>query len=149
MKKYRAIIETPEGDGRRRHFNKKQNKVIDLQPLKDVIPVNNGISPVNYGFILNTYCDADGDEVDLLLISESEYKVGESAEIYPIALLKRADGDDKVIGVDESTVAKYKEWQDVPKEKRELIEKFFSFYYKIISIENSKKTEEYLVKYGI
>jgi len=149
MKEYQAIIETPEGDNRRRHFDKKQNKVVDLQPLEEVIPVNNGIAPVNYGFIKNTHCDVDGDEIDLLLLSENKYKVGEAAEIIPIALIKRADGDDKIVGVDKATISKYKEWQDVPKEKRNLIEKFFSYHFKFISIENSIKAEEYLKEHKI
>src|SRR4030042_1334474 len=126
MKKYQAIIESPEGDDRRRHFDKKKNEVINLGPLKNAIPINNGIAPINYALILNTYCKADHDEVDALIISDNKLKIGQKVDICPIAVIMRAAGDDKIIATDQTTVNKYHEWQDVPKEKRELIEKFFS-----------------------
>ena len=144
-KKYKAIIETPEGDNRRRHFNKEKTKIIDLGPLKNVIPINNGIAPINYGFILNTYCKADNDEVDALIISEDKLRIGQEIEVYPIALILRKDKDDKIVAVDKTTFEKYQEWHDVSKEKRDLIEKFFSFHYDIITIENSKKARQYLL----
>lgn len=147
MKSFKAIIECPEGDDRRRHFDKKQNKVIDLGSLKNVIPLNNGITPVNYGFIKNTKCEADGDEIDVLLVSDNKIKVGEEVEINPIALILRADGDDKIVAVDESTKEKYKSWNDLP--NKDLIENFFSFHYKFLSIENSKKAYQYILDHKI
>jgi inorganic pyrophosphatase len=142
--KYQAIIESPEGDDRRRHFDKKENRIIDIEPLKDVIPVNNGIAPINYGFILNTKCPADNDEIDVLIISDKKLKIGEQLDVYPIALIMRADGDDKIVATDSTTFNKYKEWQDIAESKRKLISDFFSCHYKILSIKDSKKAKEYL-----
>ena len=147
MKSFKAIIESPKGDDRRRHFDKKKNRVIDLEPLKDVIPINNGITPVSYGFIKNTRCEADGDEIDVLLVSHNKLKIGEEVEIYPIALILRADGDDKIVAVNESTKRKYKSWDDLP--NKDLIEKFFSYHYKFLSIEDSKKAYQYISEHKI
>jgi len=144
--KYFALIEIPEGDDRRRHFDKKRNKVVDLGPLKNAIPVNNGIEPINYGFILNTHCEADDDEVDVNVLSERKIKIGEQLEIFPIALILRKDDDNKVIATDQTTKDKYKAWKDVPAGLRKLVEEFTSEHFRIISIENSQKTKEYLLK---
>ena len=148
-KKYQAIIEIPEGDDRRRHFDKKQDKVVDVGPLKKAIPVNNGINPINYGFILNTKCPADNDEVDVLVISDQKRKIGEQLEIFPIALILRVDGDDKIVATDLTTVNKYKKWQDISEEKRNLIQDFTSYHYTILSIGNSEKAKDYLEKHKI
>lgn len=146
---FQAIIESPKGDDRRRHFDKKKNKVIDLEPLKDVIPVNNGIAPINYGFIIGTKCQADNEEIDALVISENKLKIGEQVEIYPIALMLREDGDDKIVAVDNSTIKKFKTWQNIPKEKRNLIEKFFSYHHKFTEIKGSKDAVQYIEHHGI
>lgn len=140
---FKAIIESPKGDNRRRHFDKKKNRVIDLGPLKKAIPINNGIAPVNYGFIKNTFCKADGEEIDVLLVSDNKLKIGEEVKIYPIALILRADGDDKIVAVDKSTKGKYKSWDDLP--NKDLIEKFFSYHYEFLSIKDSQKAYKYIL----
>jgi len=144
MKTYRAIIESPEGDNHRRKYKKDKKIVIDMGSLKKVIPINNGIAPVNYGLILDTYCEADNDEIDILVVSDKEIKIGQEVEVFPIAWLRRKDGDDKIVATDASTREKYREWEDIPKEKRNLIKDFFSCHYEIFAVENSKRTEEYL-----
>lgn len=146
IKTYKAIIESPEGDNRRRHFDKKRNRVIDIEPLKNVIPINNGIAPVSYAMILDTYCKADNEEIDALIISDEKLKIGEEIDIYPIALLLREDNDNKIVAGDGSIAGKYKEWEDIPIKRRNLIKKFFSFHYKIYKVEDSNKAKEYLLE---
>src|SRR3990167_8107299 len=136
-KKYIAIIESPEGDDRRQHFDKKINKVVDLEPLKNAIPLNNGIAPVNYGFIVGTYNNVDEEKIDTLVISKDKLKIGQQIEINPIALMPRKDGDDKILAGDSTVVEKYKEWNDVPQKQRDLIKNFFSYHYKFYAIKSS------------
>jgi len=140
---YKAIIEIPKGNNRRRHWNKERKEFVDLGPLKDVIPVNNGIAPVNYGFIIDTFNEADGDEIDVLVLSNSVVSVGQELEIRPIAVIKRADGDHKVVAVD-STIQNIQEWQDIVESERSIIEDFVSHHFAIEKIEDAKSTERYI-----
>lgn len=131
----KAIIEIPKGDDRRRHMRYDKSGFIDLGPTKDVIPINDGVMPIHYGYIPDTLNVGGGDEIDVLIFSEKEFVVGEEVEIKPIALINRADGDDKVVAIDSSIG--YKSWSDVPADERELIEKFFSYHHEFKSIENA------------
>lgn len=139
----KVIIEIPKGDDRRRHMKYDKSGFIDLGPTKDIIPVNNGIMPIHYGYIPGTLNEKEGDEIDVLVLSNKSYSIGEEVEVNPIALIKRADGDDKVITTDETT-SLIKQWNDVKKEDRELVESFFSYHHKIESIEGIEVTKKYL-----
>jgi inorganic pyrophosphatase len=144
----KVIIEIPRGDDRRRHMKYDKSGFIDLGPTKDVIPINDGIMPIHYGYIPGTLNAKEGDEIDVLVLSEKSYAVGEEINVNPIALIKRADGDDKVVAIDDTTsLIKY--WNDVKKEERELIESFFSYHHKITSIENFEVTKKYLEDCGL
>ena len=74
--------------------------------------MNNGIMPVHYGYIPNTLNKKEGDEIDVLVLSSDTLKVGQEIEVNPIALMRRADEDDKVVAVD-STQESIKSWQDI------------------------------------
>ncbi|MFZ4648176.1 MAG: inorganic diphosphatase [Patescibacteria group bacterium] len=139
----KAIIEIPKGDNRRRHFNFAKTGFIDLGPIIDVIPVNDGVMPVHYGYIPNTLNVGEGDEIDVLIISEKTFAVGEEVEIEPIALINRADGDDKIVAID-GTITLIKNWEDIALEERELIEKFFSYHHEFKSIQNAEFAKEYV-----
>ena len=139
----KAVIEIPKGDDRRRHLNHDKTGFVDLGPIKDMIQVNEGIMPVDYGFIPETLNKKDDDEVDALVLSDKKFKVGQEVEVKAVAILKRSDGDDKIIVVDE-TKKSIKEWQDIPKETRNLIENFFGNRNKVIAIENAKKAKQYV-----
>ena len=138
-----AIIEIPKGDDRRRHIKYDKSGFIDLGPTKDVIPVNDGIMPIHYGFIPETLNEKEGDEIDVLVLSDESLKVGHKITIEPIALIRREDGDDKIVAVDESK-GQIRKWSDIQKEDRELIEKFFSFHYKFLSIDDLDSAMEYI-----
>ncbi len=139
---YKAIIEIPKGDDRRRHKNYAGTAIEDFGPIKDKIPVNNGVMPVAYGFIVNTKNQEEGDEVDVLVFSNKNFQVGEEVEIKPIGLIFRDDKDHKVIAVDDSV--DYQNWQAVPSEEGSLIVEYFGYNHKIEAIEDTEKALEYL-----
>ncbi len=133
----------PKGDTRRRHFKFDKTGFIDLGPIKDIIPINDGVMPVNYGYICNTLNIKEGDEIDVLIISENILSVGQELEVEPIALINRADGDDKVVAID-SSIKNIKIWEDILESERKLISEFFSYHHKFKSIENAKLAKEYI-----
>jgi inorganic pyrophosphatase len=139
----KAIIEIPKGDDRRRHLKFDKSGFVDLGPIKDVISVNEGVMPVNYGFLKNTLNKKEGDEIDVLVLSENKLKVGQEIEVHLVALIKRADGDDKIVAVDE-TKKKITQWEDISKSDRSLIEKFFSFKSAFKTIENAEMAKKYV-----
>ncbi len=69
---FQAIIEMPEGDTRRRHMAHDHSGIVDLGLLKDKVPVNDGIMPINYGFIPHTKNSVEGDELDVIVFSEQK-----------------------------------------------------------------------------
>jgi inorganic pyrophosphatase len=139
----KAIIEIPKGDDRRRHMKYDKSGFVDLGPTKEVIPVNDGIMPVHYGYVSETLNEKEGDEIDILIFSKNTTEVGQEIEFEPIALIKRDDGDDKVVAVDE-TMGEIKEWNDISKEEKILIENFFSYHHKFLSIGNSETAKQYI-----
>ncbi|MEK7463228.1 MAG: inorganic diphosphatase [Patescibacteria group bacterium] len=140
----KAIIEIPKGDDRRRHLKYDRSGFIDLGPTKDVIPVNNGIMPIHYGFIPKTTSNTkEGDEIDIMVLSNKKFEVGQEIEVESIALINREDNDDKVVAVDE-TMKAIKKWDDIPKDERELITSFFSYHHKFRSIESAEIAMKYV-----
>lgn len=139
----KAIIEIPKGDNRRRHLNYEKTGFIDLGPTKDVIPINDGVMPIHYGYIPETLNEKEGDEIDVLVLSNMPSKVGQEIEVEPVALIKRADEDDKIVAVDE-TMRQIKEWNDIHEDERKLIESFFSYHHKFLFIENAKTAKQYI-----
>ena len=138
----RVIIEIPKGDDRRRHLSFDKKEFVDLGPIKDKIPVNNGIMPIDYGYIPGTENKTEKDEVDVLLISLSKFGVGDEAEAKPIALMKRDDGDDKVVAVDND--AAEISWDDLDSEVREKIINFFGYAHKFTAIESAEAAIGYI-----
>lgn len=139
----KAIIEIPKGDDRRRHIKYDKSGFIDLGPTKDVIPVNDGIMPIHYGYIPETLNEKEGDEIDVLILSEKILEVGQEINVEPIALIRREDEDDKIVATDETTKM-IREWSDISEKERELIEKFFSYHHKFRSIENAETEKLYI-----
>lgn len=139
----KAIIEIPKGDDRRRHLKNDKSGFIDLGPIKDIIPVNDGVIPVHYGYIPETLNEKEGDEIDVLVLSDHALKVGQEVDVEPIALIKREDKDDKIVAVDK-TKKLIKNWNDIPEDERILIENFFSYHHKFVSIENSEVARQYV-----
>jgi inorganic pyrophosphatase len=141
----KAIIEMPKGDTRRRHFKFDKTGFIDLGPIKDIIPINDGVMPVNYGYLCNTLNVDEGDEIDVLILSENIFRVGEEVEVEPIALINRADGDDKIVAIDNS-IKNIKAWEDIAESERKIIEEFFSYHHEFKSIDNAKAAKKYIKK---
>lgn len=139
----KVIIEMPKGDTRRRHFKFDKTGFIDLGPIVDVIPINNGIMPVNYGYICETLNEEEGDEIDVLVFSENILSIGQEIEVEPIALIKRADGDDKVVAID-NTILNIKSWEDILENEKDVIEKFFSYHHEFKSILNAEAAKDYI-----
>lgn len=108
----KAIIEIPKGDDRRRHLKNDKSGFIDLGLIKDIIIVNDGIMPVHYGYIPETLNEKEGDEIDVLVLSDKSLEVGQEIEVDPIALIRREDEDDKVVAIDESR-ASVKTWNNI------------------------------------
>ena len=142
----KAIIEMPKGDIRRRHLNYEKTGFIDLGLIKDKIPVNDGVMPIAYGYISETLNVDEGDEIDVLVFSDENLKIGQEIEIDPIALLKRTDGDDKIVAAHKER-GEVENWESVPKENRELIISFFGCNSPIEVIESRGAALEY-VKQG-
>lgn len=138
-----AVIEIPKNDDRRRHITYDKSGFIDLGPIKETIPINNGVMPVHYGYIPETLNKTEGDEIDILVLSSKECSVGEKIEVEPIALLRREDGDDKIVAVD-GTMPSIKSWDGIPQTERELIQSFFTYYHKFISFENAFDAKKYV-----
>ena len=139
----KAIIEIPKGDDRRRHIKYDKSGFIDLGPIKDLIPVNDGIMPVHYGYIPETLNEKEGDEIDILVLSNKTLEVGQEIEVEPIALIRREDQDDKIVAVD-GTKGTIEEWNDIPENERKLIEDFLSYHHKFLSIEDTKSARSYI-----
>ncbi len=141
----KAIIEIPRGDDRRRHIRYDHTGFIDLGPIKEKIPINQGIMPVHYGYLLGTYNESEGDEVDVLVISQNKFSVGQTVEVTPIALILRDDGDDKIVAVD-STVVAVEKWADLSTGDQKMLLDFFGYRHRILSVENATEANQYIVR---
>lgn len=139
----KAIIEMPKGDTRRRHLNYEKTAIVDLGSIADKIPVNNGIMPVAYGYIPNTLNPKENDEIDILVLSNLDFKVGDMVETEAVSIIKRDDGDDKIVAIDK-TIMGIHAWEDIDLQLRNLITDFFSYQHKIELIEDAKAAETFI-----
>lgn len=138
-----AVIEMPIGDTRRRHLNKYDKKtIVDLGPMNEHIRVNDGVMPVHYGYIPETHNPSDEDEVDVLVFSRSEFNVGDSIEVEPIALITREDGDEKVVAVTPGQVAS---WEELDEAWRNLVLVFFGSNAPITGVRSRAEAEAYIL----
>ena len=141
---FQATIEMPEGDTRRRHMAHDKSGIVDLGVLKDKVPVNDGVMPINYGFIPHTKNPAEGDELDVIIFSEQKIEVGEVVEFEVIGLLRRSDGDDKVIGVDIRNASTMENWEQISPPLQNLILEFFAHIAPITKIESKELAQKYI-----
>lgn len=144
---FKVIIEIPKGTDRRIHFSREKNEFVDFGPIKEKIPINDGKMPVAYGFLEGIINRKERDEVDALVFSEKELNTGDKIDVVPVALILREDGDDKVVAIDE-TMKNIKIWNDIEENERKLILDYFGFRHKVISVEDSGCTIEYIHKCG-
>ncbi len=150
----KVFIEIPKGDDRRRHLSHDKKEMLDLGPTKKVIPVNDGMMPIAYGFILGTLQNDESsknpdeipDEVDVLVYSKNSFKVGEITTATPIGFITREDGDHKVVAVDGTTSKQIKKWEDIPSEERKLMLKYFGYKSPIVSVNGAAVAIAYIEK---
>ncbi len=98
MKKHlvNAIIDIPKGSNIKYEFDRETGKVI-----VDRILYGANVYPYNYGYIENTI-DWDGDELDILIISDHSFAPGCQVPTRIIGAMKMIDDgetDTKLIGV--------------------------------------------------
>jgi inorganic pyrophosphatase len=139
--KYKAVIEIPKGSDRRIHLRTNGSGFEDFGPIKEKIPINEGVMPVAYGYIENVINKTEGDNVDAIIFSNQEYKTGDEIDVEAIGLLRREDEDHKIIAVDDSV--SYKSFSEVPLQERTLILDYFSYTHKI-TVEDAAKARDYL-----
>lgn len=141
--KYIGIVEIPKDCDRRIHKSNETGEFIDFGSIKEVIPVNEGKMPVCYGFLKDVINKTEGDEVDLLIFSNKEYKTGDQVEVEFLGLIEREDGDHKVISKDNTVL--FNNLEEIDTNKWDLILSYFGFKHKIISVKNKEKAIEYVV----
>ena len=139
---YIATIEIPKGSDRRIHMSYDKSGFIDLGPIKEHVPVNEGIMPVHYGYIEGTVNREEGDEVDVIVFSKKPYNTGDKVEIDILGSLVRKDGDNKVIAYDASeSDSVFEVLSDID---RKLIMDYMGYKSPIISVETREQAVEYI-----
>jgi len=137
-----VVIEIPKGDDRRRHIAYDKSGFVDLGPIKEKIPVNNGVMPVHYGFIPDTSNTHEGDDVDVLLIADTETTVGQTLQIKPIALIERDDLDHKVVATLAGEGAQ--KWEELPQLERDLILEYFGYNHTIQAVKPAQDAVKFI-----
>lgn len=139
---YKVVIEIPKGSDRRIHMRYDGSGFEDFGPIKEKIPVNDGVMPVAYGYILNAVNNDEKDNVDAIVFSNRDHKTGDEMEAEIIGMLKRDDNDYKVIMVDDTIP--YKDFMEVPEDERRLILQYFAYNHKSISLAPREEALQYL-----
>ena len=140
--KLKAVIEIPRGSNRRIHLAYDKSGFVDLGPIAEAIPVNNGVMPVAYGYLENTFNHQEKDNEDVLVFSTRNFKTGEAVSVEAFGLLRRADLDHKVLAHDDTV--DFQSWSAVPVELQKLIIEYFGFKHPIEAIEDAAFAQEYI-----
>lgn len=139
---YIATIEIPKGSDRRIHMSYDKSGFIDLGPIKEHIPVNEGVMPVHYGYIEGTVNKEEGDEVDVIVFSKNPYNTGDKVEIEILGSFVRKDGDHKIIAHDGSEANSA--FDDLSEMDRKLIMDYMGHKSPIISVDTRERALEYV-----
>ena len=139
---YSATIEIPKGTDRRIHMSYDKSGFVDLGPIKEQVPVNEGLMPVHYGYLDNTLNKEEGDEVDVLVFSKNAYNIGDKVEVEVDGMLTREDDDHKIIAHD--TSEKDFVFQALPEADQKLILEFMGYKSKIVAIESREQAIAYV-----
>ena len=139
---YIATIEIPKGSDRRIHMSFDKSGFIDLGPIKEHVPINEGVMPVNYGYIDGTVNKYEGDEIDVVVFSKNAYITGSKVEIEILGILTREDGDHKVIARDDSEADSV--FQKLPEVDRQLIMDYMGYKSPIASVDTKEQALEYV-----
>lgn len=123
-----VVIEIPAGSNNKIEWNRKK-AIFQLDRVEPKIFAK----PTNYGFIPQTL-DEDGDELDVLLITDEPLGTGIFLEAKIVGVMKFEDDgeiDDKIVAVpadDRNTGNAIKTLADIPKQKIDQITHHFSHY---------------------
>jgi len=139
-----AVIEIPKGNNRRWHLNYAKTAIEDFGPIKEKIPVNDGVMPVAYGYLEGTKNESEKDEIDVLVFSNKKFEVGDRVNVRIFGCIKRSDGDDKILAHDDTT--SFESWEDVSPKDKKLILEYFGYNHHIESVEEVAIAEAYVNK---
>lgn len=123
-----VVIEIPQGSSHKIEWN-RELAVMQLDRVDPAIFAK----PTNYGFIPQTL-DEDGDELDVLIITDAPLATGIFLEARVIGVMKFVDDDevdDKIVVVpadDRNTGNAITSLADLPKQKIAQIEYHFTHY---------------------
>ena len=123
-----VVVEIPTGSNHKIEWDRK-NACFMLDRVEPIAFAK----PCNYGFIPQTL-DEDGDELDVLLITEQPLTTGIYTTARILGVMKFVDDgevDDKIIAVpadDRNNGDAYKTLEDLPKRLIEQIEFHFNHY---------------------
>ena len=137
-----VVVEIPAGSNHKIEWD-RDNKVMKL----DRVEPNIFAKPTNYGFIPQTL-DEDGDELDVLLVTEDPLTTGIVVEAKIIGVMKFVDDgevDDKIVAVpadDRSNGDAINNLSDLPKQLIKQIEFHFN-HYKDLKKAGSTKVESW------
>ncbi len=122
-----VVVEIPKGSSHKIEWN-RELAVFQLDRVEPAIFAK----PTNYGFIPQTL-DEDGDELDVLLVTDEPLSTGVFLEGRVIGIMKFEDDsevDDKIVVVpvdDRNTGNRVKSLEDIPQLVRQL-ENHFNHY---------------------
>ena len=137
-----VVIEIPQGSNHKIEWDRK-NAVMKLDRVEPLTFAK----PTNYGFIPQTL-DEDGDELDVLLITEQPLATGIFLEAKVIGVMKFVDDgevDDKIVCVpadDRNSGNGYNTLADLPEQLIKQIEFHFNNY-KALKKPGSTKVESW------
>ncbi len=123
-----VVIEIPTGSNNKIEWN-REKALFQLDRVEPTIFAK----PTNYGFIPQTL-DEDGDELDVLVITDEPLPTGIFLEAKIIGVMKFEDDgevDDKIVAVpadDRSTGDAINSLDDLPKQKLDQIVHHFTHY---------------------
>jgi inorganic pyrophosphatase len=123
-----VVIEIPAGSSHKIEWN-REKAIMQLDRVDPKIFAK----PTNYGFIPQTL-DEDGDELDVLLITDEPLPTGVYLEARIIGVMKFVDDgevDDKIVAVpadDRNTGNVINSLSDLPKQKIDQITHHFNHY---------------------
>jgi inorganic pyrophosphatase len=89
-----VVIEDPRGSTVRHHWDERTGRWIEKLHPHSATPW-----PANYGYIPGTFNPSDNDDLDVLVLSRDPLATGSEITVRVIGLLRRPDGDDKILGV--------------------------------------------------
>lgn len=123
-----VVVEIPEGSNNKIEWN-RQKAAFQLDRVEPMIFTK----PTNYGFIPRTL-DEDGDELDVLVLTDEPLPTGIFLEAKVIGVMKFEDDgeiDDKIVAVpadDRATGNAINSLADIPKQKLDQIVHHFTHY---------------------